>query len=204
MLALVLRIAAGLLAAIVIFGGVSLSAQIMWNPSGTGVPVGGTGTWNTSSARWTWDYGVTYQTWSAASTDAATFGGTGGTVTLVDAITAGGLTFNSTGYTLNTSGSGALTLVNSGSGFAPEVSVAQAGHVATINAPLAGTHGVYFRGPGTVNLTGASTLTGGVNIQGTTVRLFSATGSLDSVNGLAFTAQTWGVQSAGTFILDNT
>lgn len=59
---------------------------------------GGTGTWNTTGPFWN-DAG-TFRAWSNLLLDVGIFGGTAGTVTLGQSITASGLQFTATGYTV--------------------------------------------------------------------------------------------------------
>lgn len=66
---------------------------------------GGTGTWNTAT---NWFNGGTSAVQAFANNDIASFGGTGGTVTLGAARTVNGLNFNANGYTL--SGANDLTV----------------------------------------------------------------------------------------------
>ncbi|HYF36701.1 MAG TPA: hypothetical protein VD994_15505, partial [Prosthecobacter sp.] len=85
----------------------SLAATYYWdadaNPTNNVLPstgLGGTGTWNATTANW-WDgSSVTSTIWANSSANVAAFAGTGGVVTLGAAITAGGLTFDSDGYTI--------------------------------------------------------------------------------------------------------
>ena len=69
----------------------------------------GAKTWDTATTNWGTVTGGPYDAaaWNNATPDAATFEGTGGAVTLGEAITVGGLTFNATNYTIAT---GANTL----------------------------------------------------------------------------------------------
>ena len=69
---------------------------------------GGTGTWNTSTANWY--NGAADVAWPnvSANDDKALFGNTAGTVTLGASLTAGGIQFDTSGYTL--SGTNDLTL----------------------------------------------------------------------------------------------
>lgn len=91
------------------------------NPNGTSD--GGTGTWNTSATNW--DTGASVA-WSNGTLNGANFGGVAGIVTLAEpSITANGLVFASSGYTLSAANSaitgpifittgGSLTLDTSG------------------------------------------------------------------------------------------
>ncbi len=115
------------------------AANQTWNPGGAG---GGTGTWGGNN----WDAGAA---WVAGNT--AVFGGTAGTVT-VGAQTAGGLTFNTNGYTLSNATAATLTLSG-----APTVFTLGNGVTATFgaNLTLGGAGGIPLTvtGGGTLALT---------------------------------------------------
>ena len=90
------------------------AANLVWDPTqNPASPAGGTGTWDLSTLNWS--TGSVDQAWtdvSTTGTDTATFGGTGGVVTLSTTLSALGLQFNATGYTI--SGSNSLTLGSGG------------------------------------------------------------------------------------------
>ncbi len=119
-----------------------------------GTNLGGTGTWdNLSTVNW-WDpVGPSEVQWNNANFDTAVFTGTAGTVTLSGGITAGGLTFNTSGYLLT---GGTLTLAPAPSVLSPVVSVAGIGLRATIGSVVAGTSGFTKVGSGTLVLTNSS------------------------------------------------
>ncbi|MGN6371036.1 MAG: autotransporter-associated beta strand repeat-containing protein, partial [Phycisphaerae bacterium] len=99
------------LAAAVVSAGVAAhAATLSWDPSGgVTTPSGGTGSWDLSTLDWS--NGAADVAWTdatATGVDTAVFGGTAGTVTLNTNLTALGLQFNSSGYTV--AGSGTLTL----------------------------------------------------------------------------------------------
>ena len=81
-----------------------------WDANGAAAGTGGAGTWDLTSPLWTTDGGASYTNWSNGAANLATFGGTGGTVTLAAPIVANGLTFAAAGYGLTNAGSGSLTL----------------------------------------------------------------------------------------------
>ena len=66
---------------------------------GNGASAGGAGTWDTTLLNW--DTGASpHVAWINSNNDTAVFAGTAGTVTLGTGITVGGLTFNTTGYSI--------------------------------------------------------------------------------------------------------
>ena len=123
-----------------------------------GAGLGGSGSWNNSTSgspllNWWPGTGTTDQSWVNANNDTAVFVGTAGTVTLTDAITAGGLTFSTAGYVIS---GGTLTLNET----APGAAVLSVGANATISSVLAGGG----------NLTG-------VTVSGTSGRILTLTGA---------------------------
>ncbi len=189
--------------------GAAHAQNYYWNPSGTGTPTGGSGIWDLTSPRWSWDNGKTHETWMPQEPEGhhfgvASFGGTAGTVTTAGDIIAGGLHFDTDGYTLNTGTGSTLTLVRDFSGPTPKITVAGPATNATINAALRGTEGFLLRGGGTLTLTGANQITGELHISGSTLRLLSATGTLPSSTTLRFSSNVHGEGGGGSFILDNT
>jgi len=152
------------------------AAELTWDPDGTsGGSTGGTGTWNTSSLLW--DNAGTMQAWNNAAGDSALFGGTAGTVTLGEPITAAGLQFDASGYDLTAS---TLTLA----GGSPAVETAT-GVSATVGSVVAGTAGLTKTGAGSLSLTAANTLSGAVAVSGGTL---SASNTLRSVSSLSVTS----------------
>lgn len=139
------------------------AADVTWDitpgtvGAGDSAITGGTGAWDTTTGNWTTDAGVNNIAWVNANNDTAIFGGTAGTVTLGAPITAGGLTFNTTGYIV---AGNTLTLT------APKtISVTNAGDTATIGSILAGTVGLTKSGLGDLVLSNNSnSLTGGVTV----------------------------------------
>ncbi len=134
---------------------------LLWGASGGG----GTGTWNVNNTA-NWYDGVAATRWQDfGGTDyMAVFGGTAGTVSLAANVKANRLTFNTTGYILQTN---ALTL----NGVAPVITTS-GGVTATIRSPLAGVAGLRKDGPGTLNLTsGSNSHTGPTSVLGGTLSL---------------------------------
>lgn len=167
-------------AAALSFASESARAQsLFWDPGADGDSIiGGTGTWNLTNTFWDssgLDLLADNVVWPNNNATVAVFGGTPGIVTLNNGgatMTANGLTFNTSGYILNSNAAGdTLTLA----GTTPTVTVTNAGHFARVNSILAGT-GFSTVGSGTLVLGGANTFTGPLNIgAGSTVAANTAT-----------------------------
>ncbi len=142
------------LLAIFLLPAFSPAATLTWDADGTaGGSTGGTGNWNTTSLLWN-SSGV-MKAWVNANNDVAVFGGTAGTVTLTEAITAGGLTFNTDGYTLAGNGN---SLTISGN-----VNVTNAGTSELIQSNMTLAAGLIFTGSGNMTYDTGYTITGGTN-----------------------------------------
>ncbi len=134
--------------------------NLTWDPNGAAAGTGGTGTWNTTTARWF--NGAAHVPWSAVNFDNAIFDGTAGTVTLGVGVRAHDLTFGITGYTLSGS---TLTL----GGATPTITTSAG--IASIGSVIAGTAGLSTAGMGTLIFTGANTYTGGTTIGAGTLQV---------------------------------
>jgi fibronectin-binding autotransporter adhesin len=148
---------------------------------GDSAVTGGGGTWDTATAGWTADAGVTNEAWPISSTgdDDASFGDTGGPVIIDDGgITANGIAFESAGYILS---GGTLTLDGSSPGIATNGN-------ATIGSIIDGTAGLAKTGTETLSLTAANTYTGTTNIGGGTLFLSGGGNRLATAGSLAFSA----------------
>ena len=116
--------------------------NLYWTSNGT--TLGGAAAWNSSGLNWSSsNTSVAGAAWTAGKT--AIFGGTADTVTIGSAITAGGLTFSTTGYTLASGPGGSLATAS--------ISV-DPGLSATVSATLTGTAGLGKAGAGTLILSG--------------------------------------------------
>lgn len=144
------------LLALLFLPSLSWAATLFWDADGTfGGGTGGNGNWNTTSLFWT--NATAMQAWTNATNDVASFGGTAGTVTLTEALTAGGLTFSVDGYTLAGNGN---TLTLGGN-----VIVTNAGTLSLIQSNLTMAAGLSFSGSGNLTFdTGYSIAGGGFNI----------------------------------------
>lgn len=129
-------------ASVLASGSLTSATTYQWSAAPTTPASGGTGTWDLAGARWLGTSG--YVAWPNTGSDAASFGGTAGTVTLgADGISAGELDFTTDGYTLAAGGhtlNGNLTI-----NVAPGLS-------ATVSAPLSGS--ILVNNSGTLSLTG--------------------------------------------------
>ncbi len=177
----------------------------------------GAGTWNTSNALWndvTTDNANVAWNNTANAGDTAVFGagGAGGTLTVGQAISLTGLTFNDvtvaytlTGGSLNKTG-GVLTITNS-----PDV---------TISSPINGTAGLTKGGTGILTLSGNSSYSGNTTLLEGTLRVTSPTslGTSPLITQTKTTLQlhmdgggtnalpcalAWGSNNAGTIDVNN-
>lgn len=154
---------------------------LYWNGTTTSgspvVVVGGSGTWTAAPGVTNW---ITPDlTTYVASTPSmpALFRGTAGTVsvsTTAGAVSAEGLKFETTGYTLVAAAVGDTLALAITSGI-PNVNVVGDSTVATIALPLTGTQGLEKTGTGRLILTGANTYTGNTKISAGTLQLGNGT-----------------------------
>ena len=138
---------------------------LAWTPGGSANNNGGPGTWLPAGTAGdtSWNGGP----WNNSYT--AVYGGTGGAVTIgAGGVSAQGIQFNATGYTLGTNGGPAITLTTGG-----VVQVTTAANTDTINAPIAGTVGLNKTGAGTLVLGGTNTYTGTTTVTGGTLQVSS-------------------------------
>ena len=164
--------------------GQASAVNLDWDPGvSAGVTLGGAGTWDTTLTNW-WD-GAANVAW-LGTTDTAVFGGLAGGAVVINTgsgISAGGLTFGTTGYTISgNAGADVLTLA----GATPTVSVSGA-NTATINAIIAGTAGFTKSGTGTLVLGGANSNSGVASVTGGTLSFAASTnlGDASATNTLA-------------------
>ena len=170
-------------------GGFSLqsSASVNWDANGTTAGTGGTGTWDTTTTDRFRNgaSGTTSFRWvnSSASNDhTAVFGGTAGTVSLAaGGVTASGLQFETSGYTIQ---SDTLTLA----GATPLISVSTG--TATITSVLGGSGGFEKTGSGTLVLGSANTASGPVSISAGSLAVKNTTGSATGSGNVTVTSST--------------
>lgn len=77
----------------------SAASVLDWNPSGSGDPLGGAGTWNLSTSNW-WS-GAANVPWPGDGSATARFAGSGGLVAVSGRVDAEGVEFAAPGYTLS-------------------------------------------------------------------------------------------------------
>ena len=138
-----------------------------WDVNGSLSGFGGTGTWDVGiTANWN-DATGTAAPFVWADGNNAIFSGTAGTVTLGGAVSAIGLVFSTSGYTIT--GSSAITLTGTPS---IDTSGTGSGGLTIIDAPLAGTVGFTKSGAGTLELRKAVTISAGtISVTGGTLRI---------------------------------
>jgi autotransporter-associated beta strand protein len=149
-------------------------AQLQWGANGAG----GTGTWDATTQNWY--NGSANVAWDG---NTAVFGGTAGTVTLNSALSATGLTFGVTGYTVQ--GTGSLTLTgasptiqNTAASVTDVITVpVSAANQLTLLSPSGATKTVFnFGSPSNDNGSGSpvnivNSFAGGILVSGPNVRL---------------------------------
>jgi autotransporter-associated beta strand protein len=122
-----------LINALAVFGNIQAPSgtTLYWDPGAQQAAPGsgGTGNWDAYEADW-WLGGSSNLAWSTGAGNYAVFAGTAGTVTLQEGMDAGGLTFNTAGYTIT----GAALFLT---GATPVISV-PAGATTSINCLLGG------------------------------------------------------------------
>ncbi|MBL9084253.1 MAG: autotransporter-associated beta strand repeat-containing protein [Planctomycetales bacterium] len=164
------------------------------NTLATGLGLGGTGDWNTSTAAWWNGSALVLQPWDNngvvdGTPDTAVFWGTAGPITMTESINVGGLGFYTPGYALNL---GANTLSFTGTN---NLITLLGGGTSTITGQLGGAGNVVLQGSrlygsqilGTLTLNGTSTTgwTGTTTINaGMTLSLAGANRALAGTTGM--------------------
>jgi autotransporter-associated beta strand protein len=194
--------------------------------AGDGSSTGGAGTWDTATRNWDAGAGLPYVTWDNSQNLTAAFGGTAGTVSLGANITAGGLQFNTTGYTISTgantltfgAANNTITLNNiaqatitgavSGTGNMTFLASnpATAGTVTFNGTSAGGWSGTTTAGSSTTLEVGASSQallnTSGITISGGSIKLTNTNSTEGAINRLNNAAPI--TSYGGTFTYNNT
>ena len=166
------------------FNAVLNRPTLAFTPSGAN---GGSGTWLPAGTAGdtSWNNGP----W--ISTSIAQYGGTGGNVTIgTGGVTAAGIQFDVTGYTVGTATGPSITLAANSSGVAPTIQVTNATDTATVNAPVAGASGLTKAGAGTLVLGGTNTYTGGTTINAGTLQVSTDANLGDASNAVTLNGGT--------------
>ncbi|MEK0451102.1 MAG: hypothetical protein RL088_3370 [Verrucomicrobiota bacterium] len=152
---------------------------LFWDTNGALAGLGGSGTWDTTTANWNPLADGTGTTIVADAAREVVFSGTAGTVTIgAGAAANAGIRFQSSGYVLN---GGSLAL----GGTAPAtITVSSSSHTATISAAISGTSGLKKAGLGSLLLASANSFSGGTTISAGTVEISSDTALGASSGGI--------------------
>ncbi len=152
------------------------AATNYWDSNGALPGLGGPGLWDTSTAFWNDITGTEPPLiYAGGATATAQFGGTAGTVTIPagSVIDVNHLAFATTGYSIESTGTGALNLT----GTSPAIDTGA--FDASIRAALTGSAGFTKTGAGTLSLSGtqANILTGTTQISAGTLELNKSAGT---------------------------
>ena len=156
---------------------------------------GGAGTWDLSSGNWTIDGGANNLAWNNSGPRlVAVFGGaTGGAVPLDTSITADGLIFNTTGYSITGNN---LTL----GGPKPTITTAP-GVTTEISSPLVGTAGLTKNGSGVLILTGTgNSLTGTFTLGGDGKIVLAKSDGIAIGGNINLSSTRWNGNNAGVVL----
>jgi autotransporter-associated beta strand protein len=174
------------LVALVAISPCAQAQTLYWDADATAnATLGGTGNWDAGTSNWSTDVGNTsLQAWAPGGS--AVFQGTAGTVTINSSnVTASGLTFATAGYILARSGSNTLILGSAG------VTIpATSGTSRFSTAVIAGIDGLTVtstpNSPHLLQLQGANTFTGPINLNGgkTQFNLVSGSANLGNSSNL--------------------
>ncbi|TAE73440.1 MAG: hypothetical protein EAZ65_00525 [Verrucomicrobia bacterium] len=129
-----------------------------WNGSTTGGLGGSSNVWDTTTTNWT----GAATTWPTTTTgdDDASFGGTGGTVTLESTVTANDVTFSVGSYTVGADSTAGILILD---GTTPTITCST-GSLCSISAKIQGSSGLTKAGSTTLQLRGVNTYTGDTRV----------------------------------------
>ncbi len=163
--------------------------------TGNGTTLGGSGTWATTGNTWSvTNTPVVGVVWD--STKKAIFTNSADTVTVSTVSANAGIQFATTGYSLT---NGTLTLGGASAGL--NSIATDSGVTATIGSTLAGTAGMTKNGAGTLVLSGANGLSGGLNIANGGVSVSAANNLGTAGNDVNFAGGT--LVTTGSFETDS-
>lgn len=160
--------------------------------AGDSIIAGGAGGWDNVAGNWTTDAGATNVAWDnvANSADIAAFEGTGGIVTLANAINLGGLNFSTAGYSIL-----AQTLAfGSAQGVISTTALGTGSNVTTLGSAFTGTGGLMIASNGNLSATGGSS-TGRLELSGDNSGL---SGGIEIMSGLVRFTSSAAAGSAAT------
>ncbi len=149
--------------------------------NGNGASAGGTGNWNTTLTNWDQGSGLAMVAWNNANLNTAVFAGTAGTVTINAPVSAGGLTFTTTGYTL-AGGASPNNLTLGGTSATITTSALTTAGTTTISSIISGnlTGGLTIASNGDMTASGGGAAGRGVIFSGTN----TFTGNITVTSGL--------------------
>ena len=145
---------------------------LYWDANGAAAGLGGSGTWDATSANWSTSALGDVETIGWVSDADAIFEGTAAAVTVTGTLGVRSAQFNTTGYVIQ---SGSLEASFEGLSI-----TVQSGQSATIDSSITGSAGLTKLGGGTLTLSGNNSYTGGTTI---------AAGTLTAAGGLAVPGQ---------------
>lgn len=149
--------------------------------NGNGASAGGTGNWGTTLTNWDQGSGLAMVAWNNANLNTAVFAGTAGTVTINAPVSAGGLTFTATGYTI-AGGASPNVLTLGGTSATITTSALTTAGTTTISSIIAGnlTGGLTIASNGDMSASGGGVGGRGVIFSGTN----TFTGNITVTSGL--------------------
>ena len=146
---------------------VSTAGTLYWDTTPGGTMTAGNGNWSSTDLSWSLSTSgdSTLSAWPGAGNVADFYPSGTSTVTVLGTVSADGVTFDGSGYTL--SGGGTINLTNA--------ATITANQAATINAVLSGSNGMTLNGSALLTLGGSNIYTGNTTISGGTLQLGNGT-----------------------------
>lgn len=167
--------------------GLSVSSEIrkfaIWDSNGNSGGIGSAGVWNSSSSTWATS-NVGTSTAAQDTTAQLIFDGTGGAVDVSGTVSpAAGMRFKSSGYSI----SGGTIQMQGASASVNSVAV-DAGISTSVGSVISGSNGMRKIGDGTLDLSGANTLSGPFNLEAGTLIASNTSGSATGIGELNVSA----------------